>query len=76
MLFCRYVPGLVGLLLKPFFFMFLSDLGTFHAGGSGAKPSDGDFAAGQQRDGAAGETAHPGGVRSRSLPVSYIPQFG
>jgi hypothetical protein len=77
-MFCRYTfVDFVSLLVKSYLCVsFTCKIGTFHAGGSGAKPPDGDFAAGQQRDGAAGETAHPGGVRSRSLPVSNIlPQF-
>ena len=44
--------------------------GSLHAGRGRAKPAHGDFAAGQQRDGAPGETAHPRGIRRRSLPVS------
>ncbi len=61
-----------------FYFVFFNKkihlIGTIHAGGSGAKPTDGDFAARKQRNGAAGETAHPRGIRRRSLPVSYDTQ--
>ena len=44
------------------------DAGPVHVGGRRAEPAFGDDA--EQRNGTAGETAHPGGVRRRSLPVS------